>query len=265
MTSDGTPKIITTVDRATDVLTLFTRSGRPTLGVTEIAHELGLSKAVVHRLLTTLALKGFVQVDPESRRYALGPMVLALGLAYLERIDIRRLALPVMQRLSTATHETCTLSIRSGWTRVYVEQVTPPREVKMSVQLGKPFPLHAGSSSKAFLAFLEDEEQEAYLASGALESLTEATLTAVDVLRQELATIRERGYACSFGERQAGAASVAAPVLDHRDRPAASISVCGPIERFREHMDNAVGLLLEGTAELSRQLGHVRPTVAGVS
>lgn len=261
MTTDGAVKTITTVDRATEVLTLFTRKPQPTLGVTEIANELGLSKAAVHRLLTTLAAKGYIRVDPESRRYALGPTVLSLGLAYLERIDIRRLALPVMRELSAATNETSTLSIRSGWTRVYVDQVTPPREVKMSVQLGQPFPLHAGSSSKAFLAYLDKEEQESYLTGGPLERLTDATIVEVAALRAELAEIRQFGFARSFGERQAGAASVAAPARDHRGYPVASISVCGPIERFRDHIDTAAELLLAATADLSRQLGHVEAAV----
>ena len=264
MATDGEVKTITTVDRAADVLTLFARKPQPTLGVTEIAQELGLSKAAVHRLLTTLAAKGYIRVDRESRRYALGPTVLTLGLAYLERIDIRRLALPVMRDLSAATDETSTLSIRSGWTRVYVDQVTPPREVRMSVQLGQPFPLHAGSSSKAFLAFLDEAEQERYFTEAPLERLTDATIVDVPTLRAELAEIRKRGYARSFGERQAGAASVAAPVLAHLGRPAATISVCGPLERFRDHTEEAAKLLLAATAELSAQLGYSRPRPAVV-
>lgn len=255
MSTEDAGKLITTVDRATDVLMLFTRTRQPTLGVTEIAQRLSLSKAVVHRLLTTLTAKGFVQLDQDTHRYALGPTVLSLGLAYLERIDLRRLALPALHELSGAMNETSTLSIRSGWTRVYVDQVTPSREVRMSVQLGQAFPLHAGSSSKAILAFLAEEEQEAYLGDGPLERLTDKTITDPDQLRRELARIRRRGYAASLGERQAGAASVAAPVLDHRGRPVGSVTVCGPIERFKRHTDEAAARLVEATAALSRQLG----------
>lgn len=246
---------ITTVDRATEVLSLFARLKQPTLGVTEIAQELGLSKAVVHRILSTLVVKDYVQFS-DHQRYALGPAVLELGLAYLDRIDIRDLAKPVLQRLSDATDETSTLSIRSGTTRVYVDEVTPRREVHMSVQLGRPFPLHAGSSSKAFLAFLPEAEQEEYLENVPLNALTSATITDVDRLRRELRVIRERGYATSLGERQAGAASVAAPVFDHARGPVASISVCGPIERFAPHTEEAAQLLVAATNELSRQLGH---------
>ena len=252
----GAGKIVETVDRAMDVLSLFARTTEPTKGVTEIALELSLSKAVVHRLLTTLAAKGFVQVDRDTRRYSLGPTVLSLGLAYLKQIDVRRLALPLMHELSAKTGETCTFSIRSGWSRIYVDQVTPAREVKVEVELGSPFPLHAGSSSKVFLAFLDHEEQDAYLTSAPLERVTEDTSTDVAALRAELAQIRADGYASSFGERQPGVASVAVPLFDHRGRPVASLSVCGPIERFREHMESTTTVLLEAIRDLSRQLGY---------
>ncbi|MEX2549048.1 MAG: IclR family transcriptional regulator [Nitriliruptoraceae bacterium] len=252
----GEPRrLITTIERAADVLILFTRTERADLGVTEIANELGLSKAVVHRVLTTLAAKGLVEADEGSRRYRLGPAVLALGVTYLDRIDLRALAMPFLRSLSERTSETATLSMRYGWERMYVDQITPNREVKMTVALGRSFPLHAGSSSKAFLAFLDADEQERYLAQR-LASMTDQTITDPDVLRGELTRIRERGYAVSFGERQAGAGSVAAPVRDHRGSPIAAISVCGPLERFRNEVDQVAAMLLETTDEVSRQLGH---------
>lgn len=248
-------RLITTVERASDVLILFTRVERQDLGITEIANELGLSKAVIHRVLNTLAAKGFIETDEETRRYRLGPMVLALGEAYVDRLDIRSLALPHMGLLSERTNETATLSRRYGWERLYVDQVTPDREVKMTVALGKRFPLHAGSSSKAFLAFLPHEEQERYINEHKLEALTEQTITDPDMLRKDLVVTRERGYSMSSGERQSGACSVAAPVIDHRGAPTAAMSVCGPMERFNDVQDKAIELLLESTRDLSRQMG----------
>jgi IclR family transcriptional regulator, acetate operon repressor len=254
---DDQRRLIATIERAADVLTLFTRVDRADLGVTEIAGELELSKAVVHRVLTTLAAKGFVEPDIESRRYRLGPMVLALGMAYVDRIDLRALVMPRLRDLSEQTNETATLSLRYGWERVYIDQVTPDREVKMSVALGRRFPLHAGSSSKAFLAFLPVDEQERYLIECPLNPLTDHTITDVETLRAELAKISDLGYAFSSGERQAGAGSIAAPLLDHRAQPVAVISICGPQERFKDHIDEASSLLLRTAHELSRQLGHV--------
>ena len=101
---------------------LFASADQFDLGVTETARELGLSKAVVHQVLTTLTAKGFVE---DSRRYRLGPALLSLGVAYLDRIDVRGLAEPSLHRLSAETNETATLSLRYGWERMYVDPVSP--------------------------------------------------------------------------------------------------------------------------------------------
>ena len=85
--------------------------------------------------------------------------------------------------------------------------------------------------------------------------VTEKTITNSDQLRSELAEIRQRGFASSFGERQAGAASIAAPVFDHTGAPAAVISICGPADRFKDEIDDCVPLLLAATARVSRRLG----------
>jgi DNA-binding IclR family transcriptional regulator len=245
---------IATVERAADVLNAFTEVDGETLGVTELAEKLALSKAVVHRILASLRAKGFVELEGSTRRYALGPAALALGLTYLQGIDVRDRARPFLRELSERTNETATLSVRRGDVRLYVDQVNPPREVRMTVRLGHPYPLHAGSSSKAFLAHLSDEEIDSLL-DRVLEPLTSITITDAASLRAELKTVRERGYAVSFGERQEGAGSVAAPVFDHEDRPAAVISVCGPLERFRREVADITPLLVDATGRLSRVLG----------
>jgi IclR family acetate operon transcriptional repressor len=249
---------VAVVERAARVLSLFAESPRRTLGVTEIAQALALSKTVVHRILTSLRTQGFVELEEPARRYRLGPKTLLLGLAYLERIDVRELARPSMEELSERFEETATLSVRSGQTRVYVDQVTPNRDIKMVVPLGRPFPLHAGASSKVLLAFLPDDEREAYL-RGALARLTPLTVTDVELLEEELEEIRLRGWAASYGERQEGAGSVAAPILDHQGVPVASMSVCGPVERFRPLVLEVCQPLVERAGWLSEQLGYRLP------
>lgn len=254
--SKSSARSVATVERAADVLIHFAQSGKDTLGVTEIATDLGLSKAAVHRILAALVSHDLLQLDPQSHRYALGPMLMTLGLSYLQRIDVRRLATPELQALSDLTHETATISLRSGQSRVYLDQVTPAREVIMSVRIGVPFPLHAGASSKAFLAFLPEDEIEAYL-STKLVALTPNTVTDVHALRAELADARTRGYTRSNAERQAGAASVAAPVFNHEGLPCAVISVCGPAERFAAEAERCAQALVAATGRLSKQMGYV--------
>ncbi|MCH8992251.1 MAG: IclR family transcriptional regulator [Acidobacteria bacterium] len=254
MSTGAKPQTIGAVERAADVLNAFTELDGATAGVTELSDRLGLSKAVVHRILASLRARGFIDLDEQTRRYSLGPASLALGLTYLQQIDVRDAARSVLRDLSEQTNETATLSIRRGDVRMYVDQVTPAREVKMTVQLGHPYPLHAGASSKAFLAHLSAAHVDEYLA-GPLEALGENTITDPVLLRLDLGEIRKRGYAASFGERQEGAASIAAPVSDHENDTVAVISVCGPVERFRDEVGAIAPVLLEATRELSRKLG----------
>jgi IclR family acetate operon transcriptional repressor len=255
--ADGKSRSIAAVERAMDVLLYFGRAGQADLGVTEIATALGLTKAAVHRILTALRSRDLITVDPTTRRYALGHAAVALGRAYLARTDVRAMAAPELRALSAETGETATLSLRRGDTRLYVDQVVPEQELRMEVALGIPYPLHAGSSSKAFLAFLDEAEAEAYLARHTLDPLTERTITDAEKLRKELALIRKRGYSNSLGERQAGAASIAAPILDHDGHVVAVISVSGPAVRFKPEMSEHAPALLSAAARISAQLGYV--------
>ena len=249
----GAGRSVATIERATDVLFLFTEEASD-LGVTEIARRLDISKAVVHRILTSLRERDLVAVDESTRRYSLGPAVLRLAAAYRESLDLRSLGIDAMRELCQATNETATMSVRHGDHRIYVDQITPDREVKMSVQVGSSFPLHAGATGKAFLAWLSDTEREAYLAES-LDPVTENTVTDPEVLAKELDVIRRQGFAVSLGERQAGAGSVAAPVLDHHDEPVLVISTCGPVERFADIVAETAVKVVETTRTLSARLG----------
>jgi len=253
---EGQSRSIAAVERAMDVLLLFGRSGRPDLGVTEIATELGLTKAAVHRILTALRSRDLITVDAVTRRYALGHAAIALGRAYLSRMDLRALAAPELRRLAQQLGETATLSIRRGDTRLYVDQAVPPHELRVEVALGIPYPLHAGSSSKVILAFLDEAEVDGLLARHPLEALTERTIVDEDRLRKDLAAIRKRGYASSQGERQEGTASIAAPIFDHDGRVIAALSVAGPLGRFKPRMAECAPPLVESAARVSGQLGH---------
>lgn len=242
------------IERAADILSLFGRSG-PTLGVTEIAHELGLSKAVVHRALNTFRQKGFLEIDDETHRYSLGPELLCLGLSVLERVDLGALARQAMQRLSDATGETAALSLRTGEGRVHVDQVNPPCDIKMVVRIGVVYPLHVGAPSRAILAWLSPEEQDGYLAQE-LAAFTPRTIVEPSRIRERLESIRTRGYDISRGERQEGAAAVAAPILGAGGRPVAVLSVCGPADRLEPILDKAAKLLVTEVRAISGKLGY---------
>lgn len=250
----GGPVTIATLERALDVLQHLAAEGGPDRGVSELAQALGMSKGAVHRVLATFRSRGLVERHEVTQRYSLGPAALRLGLAYRGRADVARLAGPVLDRLSTRTRETATLSVRLGrGHRTYVSHVTPDREVIMTVGEGEVHPLHAGASGRAFLAFLPEREREHHLAQLALcRSTSEVDLVQ---LRQVLEQTRADGWARSRGERREGAASVAAPVLDHTGHPVAVVSACGPAGRFDARVHAHVVHLMDACTALSAQFG----------
>jgi DNA-binding IclR family transcriptional regulator len=240
--------------RVADVLLLFTE-GPSTIGVSRIARDLGLSKAVVHRILQSLAARGMVAFEPFSREYRLGPAVTALGARALRDSDLRSASLDVLRGLRDELGETATLTSPVPNGRVYLDQFEGVHEIKMTVELGRRFPLHAGSSGKCMLAFLPEAERERLL-TGELTQLTPHTIVDPEKLRAELDEIRARGYAVSGGERQPDAGSVAAPVFGVSDSVIGAISVCGPRYRVTAEFVERIAPKVTAAAEsISRRMG----------
>lgn len=243
-----------TATRVADVLLLFT-DGPDAWGVSAIARELGLSKAVVHRILQTLVDRRLLVADASTRGYQLGPASAALGARALRESGLRQAAMPVLRRLQKLTGETTTVSALVPDGRVYLDQVECTKEIKMTVEVGRRFPLYVGSSSTCILAFLPQAQQNAVL-DGPLETLTSRTVTDRSVLESRLAEIRHVGFAHSDGERQVGAGAVAAPIFGLDGAPVGAISVCGPISRVdQEARDRIVPHLLKASGEISNALG----------
>ena len=228
-----------------------------TLGVSEVSRRLGLSKAVVHRILRSLASRRLVSLEETSGKYRLGPAAATLGARALRDLDLREAALPVLRRLQVQSGETATVSELVGVSRVYLDQVPSPQEIRMTVEVGRPFPLHAGASSRAILAFAPSDFRLQIL-DGPLEALTPKTIVDRGALKGSLSKVVRTGAAVSFGERQLGAASVASPLLGPDGHAVGSLSVCGPIDRFDEGVVEHLLPLVRGAARevSSRIVGH---------
>jgi DNA-binding IclR family transcriptional regulator len=240
------------IDRALAVLGVLADSSQP-MGVTEIARRVGLPKSVVHYHVSALVRNRYVEARPD-RRYGLGHAALRLGRGNYSNIELRSRALPHMRALHHETWETVALSVLVGREGVYVDQLVSPHDIKLAVDLGRPYPLHTGASGRVMLAFLPEEVKETVL-SQRLEGLTAGTVTDPAALRGLLAESRESGVAVSRSERQEGAGSVAAPVFDSLG-VAGAICVCGPAYRFEETVvERYRPLVKAATAQLSRELG----------
>lgn len=218
-------------DRVADVLLLFGRSDEP-LGVSRIARDLDLSKAVVHRILRSLTSRALLQ--PVGRAgHVLGPAAAGLAIRAWSQLDVRSVAAPVLRTLRDRTRETTTLSILVGDQRVYLDQFESPQEVKMVVEIGPRFPLHSGASSRVILAHLPQpfvDKAVAELRQRDASYDVEAYLAGLDRIRRD-------GYGVSLNERNTGAASIAAPFFDAAGNVLGSVSASGPVFRYSDESD----------------------------
>ena len=248
---------VQSVSRAFDILEAL--AGSDELGVSELATRTGLVPSTAHRLLATLAKRGYVSQRADSGRYALGYKLveLANGLEQ-ELARLRRVARPHLEGVQRATEETTNLVVLDGDRVIYVDQVQGTRSVRMFTIVGAAALAHTTAAGKAILAFGPPETVAAlYSEREALERLTTRTLATVQALEEDLARTAKRGYAIDNEEHEEGVSCVAAPVLDRDGRPRAAISISAPTARVL-HPDTAeLGELLREHADrISAALGH---------
>ncbi len=223
-----------TVERVVDILNHLAES-QAECSITEISRQLGLSKATVYRILSSLERERWVTQKPETRGYTLGSKVLQIGVSMLSNFSLTRDCRPFLKQLRDATGETAILNMRDDLQRLVVEQIQGYHEVRHLAEPGKRLPLWCGAPSKAILAFMAETEIEAVigdLMKSGVKVLASGQAGGVDRLREEIADIRRKGFAFSVGERVAGVFGVAVPIFDRDRQVVGSVSVSGPLARF---------------------------------
>jgi DNA-binding IclR family transcriptional regulator len=229
-------------------------------GAARLAELTGEPRSTVYRLLANL--QQLELVEPGSRRgtYRLGLKLFRLGSSVVARLDERRAALPVMERIHEATEETVYLCIRRGYEAVCIERIDGRWVQSMALQLGGSLPLHVGAAPLALLAYEPRELWEEYLAQGALASLTPNTLAKRSSLVRALEQVRETGCALSDEDVVLGMAAVGAPIFDHGGSIRAALSMSGPRPTILgDNAEASQELITSGAREISRALGFVAP------
>ena len=141
---------VAAVSRALAVMDALAAGGE--LGTNEIARRTGVNASTVSRLLATLASSGYVD-QAANGRYRLGIRLVQLGNAVVDRLDLRELSRPELERLVADVGETATLSVAGGYEAVTVDFVQSPSSVQGVAQLGRPSVAHATATGKVLLAF----------------------------------------------------------------------------------------------------------------
>jgi DNA-binding IclR family transcriptional regulator len=220
---------VQSVDRALQLLAVVAAAAPRGETATELASRCGINRATGWRLLATLEAHGLVERDPSTNRYKVGLALIRMSAAAGYDGLVRRTR-PILERVSAQTGETADLAVVGLHGVTYVGEVAPPSVMAIN-WLAREVPLHATSTGKAFLAWLPQDEAVGLLETP-LRRFTDTTVTDPDVLLEELAETRARGYAECAGELEPTLYGVSAPVLNAADsRPLAVFSIWGPVDR----------------------------------
>lgn len=223
--------VTTSVDNALLLLQLV--GERQALRVAEAAELLGVARSTAHRLLTALRRRGFAAQDRPNGAYRPGPALFEIGLAAVSRIDIRRVARPVLDQLREVTNETASLAVLEGVTVRFVDCAESHRAVRVGNRTGVVRPAHASAVGKVILAALSDAELDRRYPDETLPpATTEAALTLTSTLRAELDTIRAQGYALNWEESADGVCAVSVALRDLAGQPLAGLGIAAPSSRI---------------------------------
>ncbi len=229
--------------------------GAPERGVSDLSRELGVSKAAVYRILSTLSLRGYVTQNPTNSQYAIGPRLRRFSHVATGKLDLQTVARPFMTQLRDATLDTVHLAVLEGGEAVYIAKEDGLHPVQVTSRVGARCPAHCVATGKALLAFAEPAVQDHLLATG-LTRYTPLTHAEPDDFRQEMGRVQATGCAVNMGEWRTEVRGVAAPIFDSTGRAVAAIGVCSPDQRMPDsRIGETCALVTDIAACLSQQLG----------
>ncbi|MDE2013524.1 MAG: IclR family transcriptional regulator [Alphaproteobacteria bacterium] len=247
---------IQSVQRATDIISLFCKSPRR-LGVTEIAAALKLHKGTAWGLVTTLEQQGFLQQDPDSRKYGVGPRLFELGMVYIGNLEINAKGARAAQHLAARTGRTVRIGIFDNNAVLITFLAVPRSEDYLSHQIGPRVPAYCSAIGKAMLSTFEPQQLQDYLQSVELAAHTRKTITDQKQLIDELAAARERGYATTREEMSPGQSALAAPIFGRNRELAGAISLSEALGVALGEQTEKLGYeLMRAAADISREMGY---------
>ena len=223
--------------------------------LTEVARATGMTRAAARRFLLTLVDLGYARAD--GRVFSLTPRALELGYAYLSSLGLPEIAQPHLQTLVEEVHESSSASVLDGGSIVYVARApTSQRIMNVAINVGTRLPAHLTSMGRVLLAALEPDRREELLCSIELSAVTPKTILEPAALREELARIREQGWAIVDQELEEGLRSVGAPVRTGAGSVVAAINLSTHASRSTiEYMrDELLPALLRTAQAIGREL-----------
>ncbi len=251
---------IEALSKSLHLLGLFTQK-TPTLSLTEITELLTLNKSTAFRILETLESSGYLERDPVTRRYRPSLKVLQLGFLAINRLEVRQVARPYLEKLAQEVDETVSLCVLHDADIIYVDRIRNRAIVGVVLEIGSHVPAHSTTVGKVLLAHLPRDELKKRLGLQTLKRFTHRTITNLESLLNQLAAIRKNGFAISDGELAVGLRAAGAPIHDMNNKVPAAINVSGSassisLQRLKKELVPAVVRTAE---RISLSLGYMPP------
>ncbi|NLJ80075.1 MAG: IclR family transcriptional regulator [Firmicutes bacterium] len=256
-------KTIQSVERAFALLETLSESEQP-LGLGEVAAAVGLHDSTAFHLINTMVQRGYVQQDPESRKYRCGFRILDLAGNMLDHLEIRNVIRPYLEELMQKTGETVNLVFFEKREAIHIDQVQTDQKgtVRVLASLGSRVPLYTGVG-KVYLASMQKDQLEQVLNDLHLTRFTKNTITDRKKLEAEIEKVRAKGYAVNREEREEGAFCIGAPLFGEGDHVFAAVSISVPAHRITEERIKALAVqVMAASREISKQVGIFLPLVS---
>ncbi len=229
------------------------------MGLTEIVKEVGIHKSKGFSILNTLLQFGFVEKDPKTKTYSLGPGLLTLSRHVLDNIRYPDVASSFLQHLATETNGTALFGLINGEHVIVLGKHEGNQNVGFTVRLGHRFHITLGAHGKAIVAFLPETEREKIFAKKKTYFYGDPSLMKMDLLRKELNECRILGYASDVGGITPGANVVSAPLFANHDKLIGCLILIGT---FPENKIDVYGpKVAECAYQISQKLGADVETV----
>jgi IclR family transcriptional regulator, pca regulon regulatory protein len=221
-----------------------------------VAAASGLDRAGARRMLRTLEALGYAR--QEGQKFQLTPRVLDLAHVYLATTPLRSIAEPVVERLASAIHEFCALSVLDGTSIVCVVTVTVNRIMSVNVPVGTRLPAYCTSQGRVLLGGLSKSALDRVLQDSNIKKHTKQTVTSVPELKRIIRRDHERGWSLLNQEFEAGICSLSVPVMDRSGQIIAAINVTGNLSRTNSQkmITQVLPRLKEAAQEIQSRLPH---------
>lgn len=249
---------VQSIDRAFNIIELLSQEPRG-VAMTEISRRLDLNKSTVHRLLSSLRERGYIEKDAETGNYKLGLGFVELASLYLNNLELKVEASPFLNQLTKQTGQTSFLATMDETEIVYIDKVETYNSLRRYTIIGNRLPMHATSLGKAMLSGMSDKEIENLYPGNKLELLTKKTIPTLDALLAEIRQSHNRGYSIDDEENERGTRCVGSPIFDYRGRVIAAVSLAWDGSTHSELLWNDYGKqVTKCAADISVRMGCPR-------